>query len=92
MAITNKDIEKLKEVFATKQDLERFATKQELNDKFGSLNDKFSEVLAGQDKIIKELETAREDRTLAVGKDRDQDRRLDVVEGRVAKIEQKVGV
>ncbi|MBU1026252.1 MAG: hypothetical protein KKA31_00810 [Candidatus Margulisbacteria bacterium] len=39
MAITNKDIEKLKEVFATRQELDK----------------KFSEVLASQDKIMKEL-------------------------------------
>lgn len=29
--LDNKDIQKLKEVFATKEDLERFATKEELN-------------------------------------------------------------
>ena len=87
MAITNKDVEKLKEVFAAKEDLRRFATKDDL-DKFATkddLNEKFSEVLAGQDRIIKELETAREDRTLAAGKDREQDCRLGVSE-------QKVGI
>ncbi|MDD5593455.1 MAG: hypothetical protein PHG97_01770 [Candidatus Margulisbacteria bacterium] len=30
MAITNKDVEKLKEVFATKEDLKSFATKEDL--------------------------------------------------------------
>ena len=71
MAITNKDVEKLKEVFATKEDL----------------NEKFREVLAGQDRIIKELETARGDRTLGVGKDREQDRRLDGLEKRMTAVE-----
>ena len=39
MAITNKDIDKLKGVFATKEDLDN----------------KFKEVLSGQDRIIGEL-------------------------------------
>ena len=83
MAITNKDIEKLKEVFATKE---------ELNGKFGELNGKFKEMLDGQDRMIKELERAREDRTLAIGKDREQDRRIGSLEQRVEKVEVKVGV
>ena len=76
MTITNKDVEKLKEVFATKEDLKAFATKEDLDNKF-------KEVLSGQDRIIKELEDARQDRTLAIGKDRDQDRRLDKIEAKV---------
>lgn len=84
MAITNKDVEKLKEVFATKDDLNRFATK-------GDLNRRFDEVLTGQDKILKELEKAREDRVFATGKDREQDRRLEDLEGRAQKIEAKAG-
>jgi len=84
MAITNKDVEKLKEVFATKEDLNRFATKEDLTDKFDA-------VLKGQDKIMKELEIAREDRTMAIGKDREQDKRLDGLEQRVRKVEVKVG-
>jgi hypothetical protein len=83
MAITNKDIEKLKEVFATKEDLSNLDNK---------LTAVLSGVLSGQDRIIKELETAREDRTLAIGKDREQDRRLGTLEQRVEKVEVKIGV
>lgn len=84
MTITNKDVDKLKEVFATKEDLNRFATKEDLDRKF-------DKVLSGQDRIMKELEKARGDRVLAKGKDDEQDRRLDGLEGRVQKIEVKVG-
>ena len=78
MAITDKDIKKLSEVFATKDDL------NQLKEEFGG---KFDLVLAGQDKIMGEFEKAREDRVFAVGKDREQDRRLDGLEGRVGKLE-----
>ncbi|OGB90188.1 hypothetical protein A2625_04315 [candidate division WOR-1 bacterium RIFCSPHIGHO2_01_FULL_53_15] len=66
--------------------------KLEEHDKnFDEMRMKFNDVLTGQDKIIKELETAREDRTFAIGKDREQDRRLDGLEERVQKVEVKVG-
>jgi hypothetical protein len=78
MTITNKDIEKMKEVFVTKEDFDK------------KLDDKFKEVLSGQDRIIKELETARQDRILAVGKDRDQDRGIEDLKGRVKRVEDKV--
>lgn len=84
MAITNKDVDKLKEVFATKDDLRRFATKDDL----GELK---RDVLGGLDKVMDELVKAREDRALAIGKDREQDRRLDAIELRVGKVEEKVG-
>ena len=57
---------------------------------FGEFRNKFSDILTGQDKIIKELEIAREDRVLAIGKDREQDRRLDGLENRTQKVEAKV--
>jgi len=57
----------------------------------GRFDGKFNDVLTGQDKIIKELEAAREDRTFAIGKDREQDRRLNGLEERVQKVEVKVG-
>ena len=79
MAITNKDIEKLKEVFATKE---------ELNGKFGELNGKFKEMLDGQDRMIKELERAREDRTLAIGAG--QMSRVDSVKLAVSKSRSKI--
>jgi hypothetical protein len=76
--------------------LDRILNKLEEHDKKfeemgGRFDGKFNDVLTGQDKIIKELETAREDRTFAIGKDRDQDRRLDGLEERVQKVEVKVG-
>ena len=89
MAITDKDIKKLSGVFATKDDLKNFATKDDLKN-FATKDDLSSlrkEILDGQDKIIKELETAREDRTLALGKDREQDRRLDNLEERMQAVE-----
>ena len=84
MAITNKDIDKLKEVFATKEDLKAFATKDELND--------FRREVTGTlDKVMNELIKAREDRALAIGKDRDQGRRIDGLEARMGKVEARVG-
>ena len=41
---------------------------------------KFNDVLGGLDKVMGELEDAREDRVLAKGKDKDQDQRLDKIE------------
>ncbi|MBI5400267.1 hypothetical protein HZB07_06675 [Candidatus Saganbacteria bacterium] len=75
MAITNKDVEKLKEVFATREDLK------------AGLSGLRREVMGALDDVMNELVKAREDRTLAIGKDREQDRRLDSVEGRLAKVE-----
>jgi hypothetical protein len=75
MAITNKDIDKLKEVFATKDDLK----------------DLKNDMLGGLDKVMGELEKAREDRIFAIGKDREQDQRIDHLEKRVERVELKVG-
>jgi hypothetical protein len=84
MAITNKDIEKMKEVFATKQDLEKFATKHDLSEVK-------AEVMSGFDKVMGELEKAREDRFFAKAKDDSQDKRLEVVEARLAVVESSAG-
>jgi hypothetical protein len=75
MAITNKDVDKLKEVFATKEELSSFR----------------DEVMGGLDKVMGELGKIREDQTVALGKDREQDRRLDSLEGRMQKVEAKAG-
>lgn len=97
MAITNKDVDKLKEVFATKEDLNRFATKddlEKLKEVFATKEDfkqYKTEVMNGLDKVMDELVKAREDRTFAVGKDREQDRRIDSLESRMEKVEAKVG-
>ena len=47
MAITNKDIDKLKEAFATKEEMDR---------RFDGIDRRFKEVMIGQDRIIKEAE------------------------------------
>ena len=78
MAITKKDVETLKEVFATKIELKELESK---------VNIGFDKVLTGQDKIIRELERAREDRIFAFAKDKEQDSRLDTLDGRVKKLE-----
>ncbi|OGC06846.1 hypothetical protein A2526_05415 [candidate division WOR-1 bacterium RIFOXYD2_FULL_36_8] len=71
MAITKKDIEKLFEIFATKDDLKAFEGK----------------TLTMLDKIMGELERAREDRIFAKAKDDDQDNRLDLHEKRIIILE-----
>ncbi|PIS29058.1 hypothetical protein COT42_06405, partial [Candidatus Saganbacteria bacterium CG08_land_8_20_14_0_20_45_16] len=64
MAITNKDIQKLKEVFATKEDLEKlktvFATKEDLK-QFETREEaakRHGEVMQSLDTLMKEKETA----------------------------------
>jgi len=98
MAITNKDIQKLKEVFATKEDLEKlktvFATKEDLK-QFETREEaakRHGEVMQSLDTLMKEKETAREDRQLATGKDREQDSEIGELKQRVTKVEQRVGV
>ncbi|MCX5750164.1 MAG: hypothetical protein NT099_00580 [Candidatus Saganbacteria bacterium] len=44
------------------------------------IDDKFNNVLVGVDKVMGELEKAREDRITAKSKDDDQDERLDKIE------------
>ncbi|MBI5699248.1 hypothetical protein HZC35_02920 [Candidatus Saganbacteria bacterium] len=85
MAITDKDIEKLKGTFATKKDLDGFATKKDL-DRFATKEDlaEFKgAVITRLDRVMGELEKAREDRVLAKAKDDEQDGRLDRLEAKV---------
>jgi hypothetical protein len=60
---------------------------EEMDSKIGR---KFDEVLIGQDKIVKVLEIARNDRKLAKKKDDEQDRETNGLKDRVKKIEDKV--
>ena len=95
MAITDKDVTKLKEVFATKEDLKRFATKEYLK-RFATKDDlqQFAtkdelrefrgEVVTRLDRVMSELEKSREDRVFAKAKDDEQDKRLDKLEARFA--------
>jgi hypothetical protein len=84
MAISDKDIEKMKGHFATKDDLQKFATKDDLK----QFKD---EVLGGLDEVMGELEKVREDRVFAKADDDRQNLRLDGLEGRMQKVEAKVG-
>ena len=92
MAITKKDIETLKEVFATKVEFKGLESKVDaLESKVDKLERKvdagFDRLLTGQDKLMRELEKAREDRIFAFAKDREQDSRLDNMDVRIKKLE-----
>lgn len=67
MAITNKDIEKMKEVFETKEEAAG----------------RHNEVITILDKLMKKKETAREDRVFAKAKDDELEKRLEKVEAKV---------
>ncbi|KAF0134077.1 MAG: hypothetical protein FD145_931 [Candidatus Saganbacteria bacterium] len=85
--ITEKDIIKMKNVFATKEELNNGLAG--LEKKFDIRFDKVSIML---DKIMGELEKAREDRIFAKAKDDEQDQKICVIESRVRKIEEKISV
>jgi erythromycin esterase-like protein len=89
--ITNKLEEHDRKFIEHDKKLDVITKKLEEHDQmFGEFRNKFSDILTGQDKIIKELETAREDRVFAIAKDKDQDRRLNGLEDRVQKVEAKI--
>ena len=72
--------------------LSKQATKfLEVDDKLGridaKIDSKFNQVLTGQDKVMGELERAREDRKLAKKKDDEQDQQLDGLDKRVKVLE-----
>jgi predicted nucleic acid-binding Zn-ribbon protein len=81
MAITNKDIEKMKEVFATKEDL-RLSEER--------AKERHDEVMTTLDQLMKEKETAREDRVFAKAKDDEQDHEISDLKSRIKKVEEKV--
>ena len=68
MAITDKDIKKLKTIFATKDDLKRFATKDDLEDIKEEIRQEFqfwrSEFYDRIDPILKEVQASREERVI----------------------------
>jgi hypothetical protein len=104
MTITNKDIDKLKEFFAIKEDHLKLSAdveilkgdvstlKRDVKTLQGDVDVLSNMVRTGFDKVMKGLSDAREDRILASGKDRDRDRRIDGLERRMHKVEEKVGV
>lgn len=63
--LDNNDIVRLSEVFATKEDIKNLATKDEL------LEFK-SEILDGQDEILKELKTLTQEKTVKDAQDKRQ--------------------
>ena len=64
---------------------------EEHDRKFEEFGGKFDEILSGQDKIMKKLETAREDRVFAKAADDKQNKRLDDLESRMQKVEAHAG-
>lgn len=82
MALTNKDIEKLSGIFATKDDLEnlRSELRSELKNDF----------LTSQDIIIKKLEDIQLEQKMAYTQERRRDEKLENHETRIKKIEDKV--
>ena len=93
MAITDNDVEKLKGVFATKDELQSFRNEAAL--RFDGLKNVFAtkedlkafatrdEILTRLDKILGEQEKTKEDKVLAKEKDDKQDQRLDWLEAKV---------
>lgn len=60
--ITDHDIEKLKKVFATKEDLKEFVTKGDLK-QFVTKND----IISFKDQILHEIQKLRDDVAIVVG-------------------------
>lgn len=56
--ITNKDVEKLKETFATKEDLKQFATKKELQSFKKEVNQKFDETNRHFDVVAEDIKNS----------------------------------
>jgi len=65
------------------------------DEKFDELDNKittkFSDVLGGLDRVMGELETARQERVFAKAEDDRQNLRLNDLEGRAKKVEVKIG-
>lgn len=76
MAITDKDIEKLSKVFATKEDLKGYATKNDL--------------LNSQDRIIKKIEDLTTEMKISYGQYRRHEDKLENHETRIQTLESKV--
>ncbi|OGB87265.1 hypothetical protein A3H38_03210 [candidate division WOR-1 bacterium RIFCSPLOWO2_02_FULL_46_20] len=96
MAITNKDIEKLSEIFATKDDLKRFATKDDLKrfstkDDLADLKSEIKDdILTSQDKIMKRLDDIVTEQRMGRLESRRHGEKLEDHETRIATLEAKV--
>lgn len=56
--LTNKDVEKLKEQFATKEDLKQFATKKEMNKRFNTVSENIKNF---KEEIVRHFDVVAED-------------------------------
>ncbi|MFH1761482.1 MAG: hypothetical protein ABIA63_10325 [bacterium] len=74
MAITKKDIEKLSDVFATKEELKGLK----------------NEILTGQDKILKNVEDMRLEQKMAYAQYKRHDEKIENHEKRIGTLEEKV--
>lgn len=81
MAITNKDVEKLKDVFATKDDL------KVLKNDFINLK---NEVLNSHDEIIKKLDDMRTEKLMLISRNREHADTIANHEERIGRLEKKV--
>jgi hypothetical protein len=71
--INGKDIEKLSEIFVTKDDLER--SEQKIEDKIVEFK---SEILNGQDKILEKLEALSQEKTFKGAQDKRKTKVLEI--------------
>ena len=98
MALTKKDMENMKKIFATKDDLKNFATKKELfavetkldnkiEDLRTEMNAKFNTILTGQDQILSKLEAMSMDLIVFGEQHKRHDAKLEDHEKRIATLE-----
>ena len=86
--LTNQDIafiiKKLKPIFATKDDLLRFATKIDLEDLKDDIDQRLtqhhSSLMNTMDKILKEVTTYRDEQTVSAYNSSDHENRLEALE------------
>lgn len=93
MALTKKDIEKLKDVFATKDDLrnelEKYVTKDDLHNelkKYATRDD----LIEFKDEIIKRLDDLRTDKLMLISRNREHEESIANHEERIVNLEKKV--
>ena len=82
MALTKKDIETL-----TKSFMAIFPTRQELDLRFKEIDQLFNQITTTLDHIVKLLETRRVEDAVAMSEDREQNRKLEELERRIAVLE-----
>lgn len=83
MALTKKDIEKLTDVFATKDDLARLATKEEMNARF-------DQVTKTLDWLVGKVQSISDELKINFAQYRRHDEKLEDHEKRIKTLETKV--